>query len=124
MKTQGLEVLIVDDNSMNRKLISMLLKNMGCQVEEATGGIDCLEMVCQKKYDVIFMDHLMPFMDGIETLNRMYALDTSLNLDTPVIALTADDLRNGKDFYLQSGFQGYLIKPVLPKHLEELIAEL
>jgi CheY-like chemotaxis protein len=47
-----------------------------------------------------------------------------LNLDTPVIALTADDLRNGKDFYLQSGFQGYLVKPVLPKHLEELIAEL
>jgi CheY-like chemotaxis protein len=124
MKTQGLQVLIVDDNSMNRKLISMLLKNMGCEVEEATGGIDCLELVCQKKYDVIFMDHLMPFMDGIETLNRMYALDTSLNLDTPVIALTADDLRNGKDFYLQSGFQGYLVKPVLPKHLEELIAEL
>ena len=124
MKTQGLQVLIVDDNSMNRKLISMLLKNMGCEVEEATGGIDCLELVCQKKYDVIFMDHLMPFMDGIETLNRMYELDTSLNLDTPVIALTADDLRNGKDFYLQSGFQGYLVKPVLPKHLEELIAEL
>lgn len=124
MKTQGLQVLIVDDNSMNRKLISMLLKNMGSVVEEATGGMDCLEMVCQKKYDVIFMDHLMPFMDGIETLNRMCALDTSLNLDTPVIALTADDLRNGKEFYLQSGFQGYLVKPVLPKHLEELIAEL
>lgn len=124
MKTQGLQVLIVDDNSMNRKLISMLLQNMGNQVEEAAGGIDCLEMVCQKKYDVVFMDHLMPFMDGIETLNRMCALDASLNLDTPVIALTADDMRNGKDFYLQSGFQGYLVKPVLPKHLEEMIAEL
>lgn len=124
MKTQGLQILIVDDNSMNRKLISMLLKNMGNVVEEATGGIDCLEMISQKKYDVIFMDHLMPLMDGIETLNRMNDLDISLNHDTPVIALTADDLRNGKDFFLQAGFQGYLVKPVLPKHLEDVISEL
>ena len=124
MKAQGLQVLIVDDNAMNRKLISMLLKNMGSVVDEATGGIDCLEFVTQKKYDVIFMDHLMPLMDGVETLNRMVDLDTSLNKETPVIALTADDLRNGKDFFLDAGFNGYLVKPVLPQHLEDMIAEL
>ena len=124
MTAQGLQVLIVDDNAMNRKLISMLLKNMGSIVDEATGGIDCLEFVTQKKYDVIFMDHLMPLMDGIETLNRMMDLDTSLNKDTPVIALTADDLRNGEEFYLEAGFNGYLVKPVLPQHLEDMIATL
>jgi len=124
MTAQGLQVLIVDDNAMNRKLISMLLKNMGSVVDEATGGIDCLEFVTQKKYDVIFMDHLMPLMDGVETLNRMMDLDTSLNKETPVIALTADDLRNGKDFFLDAGFNGYLVKPVLPQHLEDMIAEL
>lgn len=124
MTAQGLQVLIVDDNAMNRKLISMLLKNMGSIVDEATGGIDCLEFVTQKKYDVIFMDHLMPLMDGVETLNRMMDLDTSLNKETPVIALTADDLRNGKDFFLEAGFNGYLVKPVLPQHLEDMIAEL
>ena len=124
MTAQGLQVLIVDDNAMNRKLISMLLKNMGSVVDEATGGIDCLEFVTQKKYDVIFMDHLMPLMDGIETLNRMMDLDTSLNKETPVIALTADDLRNGENFYLEAGFNGYLVKPVLPQHLEDTIAKL
>ena len=124
MTAQGLQVLIVDDNAMNRKLISMLLKNMGSVVDEATGGIDCLEFVTQKKYDVIFMDHLMPLMDGVETLNRMMDLDVSLNKETPVIALTADDLRNGKDFFIQAGFNGYLVKPVLPQHLEDVIAEL
>jgi len=124
MTAQGLQVLIVDDNAMNRKLICMLLKNMGSVVDEATGGIDCLEFVTQKKYDVIFMDHLMPLMDGVETLNRMMDLDTSLNKETPVIALTADDLRNGKDFFLDAGFNGYLVKPVLPQHLEDMIAEL
>lgn len=124
MTAQGLQVLIVDDNAMNRKLISMLLKNMGSVVDEATGGIDCLEFVTQKKYDVIFMDHLMPLMDGIETLNRMMDLDTSLNKETPVIALTADDLRNGEEFYLEAGFNGYLVKPVLPQHLEDMIAGL
>lgn len=124
MTAQGLQVLIVDDNAMNRKLISMLLKNMGSIVDEATGGIDCLEFVTQKKYDVIFMDHLMPLMDGVETLNRMMDLDTSLNKETPVIALTADDLRNGRDFFLEAGFNGYLVKPVLPQHLEDTIAQL
>ena len=81
-------------------------------------------MVRQKKYDLIFMDHLMPVMDGIETLNRMRDLELSLNMETPVVALTANDLRNGKDFYLDAGFNAYLEKPVLPKNLELLMSEL
>lgn len=124
MTTQGLQVLIVDDNAMNRKLISMLLKNMGSSVEEAAGGEECLALATQKKYDVIFMDHLMPEMDGVETLNCMKELESPLNRETPVIALTADDLGSGKDFFIGAGFNGYLVKPVLPKKLEELIASL
>lgn len=124
MTAQGLEVLVVDDNGMNRKVFSMLLKKMGSNVDEAGGGIECLELVRQKKYDLIFMDHLMPVMDGIETLNRMRDLELSLNTETPVVALTANDLRNGKDFYLEAGFDAYLEKPVLPKNLELLMSEL
>ena len=66
----------------------------------------------------------MPVMDGIETLNRMRDLELSLNMETPVVALTANDLRNGKDFYLDAGFNAYLEKPVLPKNLELLMSEL
>lgn len=124
MIAKGLEVLVVDDNGMNRKLFSMLLKKMDCNVDEAGGGIECLELIRQKKYDIIFMDHLMPVMDGIETLNRMKDLELSLNLDTPIIALTANDLRNGERFYLENGFDGYLEKPVLPAKLESIISEL
>jgi len=124
MTAQGLEVLVVDDNGMNRKVFSMLLKKMGSNVDEAGGGMECLELVRQKKYDLIFMDHLMPVMDGIETLNRMRDLELSLNMETPVVALTANDLRNGKDFYLDAGFNAYLEKPVLPKNLELLMSEL
>ncbi len=124
MTAQGLEVLVVDDNGMNRKVFSMLLKKMGSNVDEAGGGIECLELVRKKKYDLIFMDHLMPVMDGIETLNRMKDLELSLNMETPVIALTANDLRNGRDFYLNAGFDSYLEKPVLPKNLEALMSEL
>jgi len=121
MITKGLEVLVVDDNGMNRKLFSMLLKKMENDVEEAGSGAECLDMVCKKKYDLIFMDHMMPEMDGIETLDRMKDLVDSLNMGTPVVALTANDINNGREFYLDAGFDGYLEKPVLPQKLEELI---
>ena len=121
MITKGLEVLIVDDNGMNRKLFAMLLKKMGNVTDEADSGAECLEMVGRKKFDLIFMDHMMPEMDGIETLNRMKALEQSLNRGTPVVALTANDMNNGKEFYLDAGFNGYLEKPVLPQKLEEMI---
>ncbi len=121
MIAKGLEILAVDDNGMNRKLFAMLLKKMGNAVDEADSGAECLEMVCRKKYDLIFMDHMMPEMDGIEALNRMKGLEHSLNRGTPVVALTANDMKGGKEFYLDAGFHGYLEKPVLPQKLEELI---
>lgn len=124
MTTQGLHVLVVDDNAMNRKMLSMVLKTMSITTEEADGGAACLELVSQKKYDVIFMDHLMPEMDGVETFQRLKELTNSLNPDTPVIALTADDLGSGEAFFMETGFNGYLVKPVLPKKLEELIVSL
>lgn len=121
MIAKGLEILVVDDNGMNRKLFSMLLKKMGNGVDEAESGAECLDMVCKKKYDLIFMDHMMPEMDGIEALNRMEELKDSLNMGTPVVALTANDINNGREFYMDVGFNGYLEKPVLPQKLEELI---
>lgn len=124
MTTQGLHVLVVDDNAMNRKMLSMVLKTMSITTDEADGGAACLELVSQKKYDVIFMDHLMPEMDGVETFHRLKELTNSLNPDTPVIALTADDLGSGEAFFMEAGFNGYLVKPVLPKKLEELIVSL
>ena len=124
MIAEGLRVLIVDDNSMNRKVFTMLIKSMGGIVEETASGAECLEVVVQNQYDVIFMDHMMPEMDGIETFEKMNQLEASLNKETPVIALSADSAEEVQDEYLSAGFRGYLEKPVFPPKLQKLIAEL
>lgn len=124
MTTEGLKVLLVDDNSMNRKVFMMLLKSMGSIVDEAASGAACLEMVVQNSYDIIFMDHLMPEMDGMETLEKMNQMEESLNKNTPVVALSANPAEEVQDEYLSAGFSGYLEKPVLPPLLQKLISEL
>ena len=124
MKTEGLKVLLVDDNSMNRKVFHMLLKSMGSMVDEAASGAACLELVVQNSYDVIFMDHMMPEMDGIETFEKMNQMEASLNNETPVIALSASPAEEVQGEYLAAGFKGYLEKPVFPPLLQKLIAEL
>ena len=124
MKTEGLKVLLVDDNSMNRKVFNMLLKSIGSIVDEAASGAECLELVVQNSYDIIFMDHLMPEMDGMETFEKMNQLETSVNKATPVIALSANPAEEVQDEYLAAGFNGYLEKPVIPPMLQKLISEL
>ncbi len=124
MKTEGLKVLLVDDNSMNRKVFNMLLTSMGSIVDEAASGAECLELVVQNSYDIIFMDHMMPEMDGMETFEKMNQLEGSLNKNTPVIALSASPAEEAQDEYLEAGFTGYLEKPVFLPLLQKLILEL
>ncbi len=124
MTVEGLKVLLVDDNSMNRKVFTMLLKSMGSIVDEAASGAECLELAAQISYDVIFMDHMMPEMDGIETLEKMNQMEESLNKKTPVIALSANPAEEVQNEYLKAGFSGYLEKPVFPPALQKLISEL
>ena len=124
MTTQGLNVLLVDDNSMNRRIFTVLLKSMGSMVEEAASGEACLERIKDKKYDIIFMDHMMPGLDGVETFQKMQEMEESLNKDTPVIALSADSAEEAANFFRTAGFNGYLEKPVLQPLLEKMIMEL
>lgn len=83
-------VLVVDDNAVNRKVFISLLKETKIKIDEASGGLQCLGLVGLKKYDIIFLDHMMPDMDGIEALHKMKALDQNLSIEAPVIALTAN----------------------------------
>ena len=84
-------------------------------------GQQCLNMVRQKAYDVIFMDHMMPEMDGVQTLEQMKAMPDSLNNDTPVIMLTANALTGMREEYLKLGFRDYLAKPIQGNRLEKLL---
>lgn len=116
-------ILIVDDNAVNRRVLSNLLKETQIQIDEAASGEQCLEMIMDTGYDLIFMDHMMPEMDGIETLHRIRAMETHSNTATPVIALTANAVTGAREMYLEEGFENFLSKPVNPQKMEKMILE-
>ncbi len=115
------QILVVDDNEVNRKVLRSLLKQTKVQVTDAGGGAQCLELVQKNHYDLIFLDHMMPEMDGIETLYRMKQLQDYPCKNTPVVMLTANAVSGAKEKYLSAGFDEFLSKPVVPQKLEHLI---
>lgn len=117
-------ILVVDDNAMNRKVFTGLLKRTRVKIEEADSGSACLELVGKQHYDLIFLDHMMPQMDGIETLHHMKEMKENLSADTPVIALTANAIQGAREMYLQEGFKEFLAKPIQPDQLEKMIVSL
>lgn len=116
-------ILVVDDNAMNRKVFKSLLKQTEVGIEEAGGGMECLEKVCEKHYDIIFLDHMMPEIDGVETLQRMKQTEDYPCKNTPVIALTANAIQGAREMYLENGFDDFLSKPIQPEKLEKMIAD-
>ena len=114
-------LLFVDDTEMNLLVIKGLLKNTGIHVDTAASGKETLEKVCVYDYDIIFIDHRMPDMDGIQTLQTMSQLEANRNRGKPVVALTANAISGAKDMYLNAGFTDYLTKPVVPMELERMI---
>lgn len=111
-------VLVVDDNSMNLTVFTSLLKRTRMKITTADSGRKCLALVEKERYHMIFMDHMMPEMDGIETLHEIRKLKDSPNQDTPVIALTANALSGAREGYLKEGFADFLTKPIDSEMLE------
>lgn len=114
-------VLIVDDNEVNRKVFAKLLKATRIQVDAAAGGEACLKTVREKHYDLIFLDHMMPDMDGITVLQKMREWKSFPCKSTPVVALTANAITGAREMYLREGFQDFLSKPINPEKLEKMI---
>ncbi len=114
-------ILVVDDNAMNLSVAEGLLKNTEIKVDKAADGEKALELCKEIKYDVILMDHMMPRMDGIETMKRLKQMSDSPNADTPVIVLTANAISGVREMYLKEGFVDYMSKPIQGKRLEEKI---
>ena len=113
-------VLIVDDVKMNLKVMSALLDASEMHADFALSGQECLKLAAQKKYDLIFMDHIMPGMDGEETFRRMRVMNPNPNRDTPVIMLTANAMMGAKEEYMGAGFSGYISKPVREEELRDI----
>ena len=115
------EILVVDDTEMNLTVIKSLLKKTLVKVDTAISGFETLDKVKKKKYDIIFLDHRMPEMDGIETFEKMQVLNGNINKGTPVIALTANAVSGAKQEYQSIGFTDYIAKPVNSVELERMI---
>ena len=115
------KVLVVDDVKMNINVFKALLKRTKISVDSAISGPEALEMIKDNKYDIIFLDHMMPDMDGIETYKHMKELEENPNKDTTVIMLTANAIMGAKEEYLGIGFSDYLSKPVQAAKLEAMI---
>lgn len=118
------KLLVVDDNDTNRMVFCNLLKQTKVQIVEADSGAACLEAVQNEHFDLIFLDHMMPDMDGVETLHRMKELPDNRCAQTPVVALTANAVTGAKEKYMEIGFDGYVSKPIVSEKLELLIMEL
>ncbi len=117
------KILVVDDNAINRKVFMNLLKQTKVRVDDVESGIECLELVKQKHYDIIFLDHMMPGMDGVETLHHMKKMNDFPCKDTPVIVLTANAIQGAKEMYINEGFDDFLSKPIQPEKLEKMIKD-
>lgn len=115
------KILVVDDTQLNLAVVKGLLKQTKIQIETAESGYECLHMVTKEHYDMIFLDHRMPGIDGVETLHKMRALHNNLNAEVPVIALTANAVSGAREEYLAASFNDYLAKPINSSELESMI---
>ena len=114
----GARILIVDDNDMNLKVARNLLKLCGIKPDEAVSGMETIECMKKNTYDIVFLDHMMPGMDGIETLHILK--ESALIPDeTVMIVLTANAVVGARENYLNEGFADYLSKPIEIKYLVE-----
>ncbi len=114
-------ILVVDDVAMNLKVFVNLLKETQIEIDTAQSGAECIALATKRQYDIIFMDHMMPQLNGIDTLKALRERPDNLNMQTPVVMLTANALSGVEEMYLKEGFSAYLSKPVRGKNLEEMV---
>ena len=122
-KAPECHVLVVDDNRMNLMVIKRLLAASEVQITTAERGSHMLELIKTNAYDAILLDHMMPDMDGIETLRQARQMPDNKSMTSPVIALTANAVVGAKEMYMEVGFDDYLSKPINPLDLENMLVK-
>lgn len=115
------KILAVDDNEINLKVLAGLLERTEVQLDLAVSGRECIRKMSKNKYHLLLLDHMMPEMDGMETLRNLK--EERLVQNVPVIALTANAVSGAREEYLQAGFDDYLSKPVSGVELEKILVK-
>ncbi|MBQ6887249.1 MAG: response regulator [Lachnospiraceae bacterium] len=105
-------ILVVDDTKINLKVAVGLLKTLQVVADTAESGRECIEKIQNQEYDMIFMDHMMPEMDGIETTRHIRNMKGDYYKNVPIIALTANAVNGAKEMFLEEGFQDFVSKPI------------
>ncbi|MCR4908690.1 MAG: response regulator [Lachnospiraceae bacterium] len=124
MYLYGIQSLVVDDEPMNLTVASAIFKQYGMEVDTALSGKEAIELCKKRKYDLVFMDHMMPEMDGVETVRRI-RIETGLNRqDTAFIALTANAASKALEMFISEGFDGFVSKPIVLSELEHVLKSL
>ena len=120
IKFTNKKVLLVDDNKLNLKVGTKILKEFDLDIITCESGFECIDKVKESKYDIILMDIMMPKMGGVETLKKLKELSY---FKTPVIALTADAIQGRSNKYLEVGFSAYLSKPIEKNELKKVLSK-
>ncbi len=118
---RGVRALVVDDEPMNLVVATSLFRNYEMIIETAASGKEAIRKYRENDYDLIFMDHMMPEMDGVEAMKQIKGLAESLNRETPVIALTANAVSGAREMFLQEGFDGFIAKPINMADFERVV---
>jgi signal transduction histidine kinase/CheY-like chemotaxis protein len=113
-------ILVVDDNQVNRMVAEGLLRRYGAEVDTASGGEKAIELIKKQHYDIVFMDHMMPGMDGIETTQKIRSLGGHFTRIT-IIALTANAISGVRETFLREGMDDFLSKPIMVKDLKDIL---
>jgi len=115
-------ILVVDDNQINRMVAEGFLRRYGAEVHTSSGGEEAIELVQKTDYDIVFMDHMMPGMDGIETTQKIRAMGDHFSRLT-IIALTANAISGVRDTFLREGMDDFLAKPIIIKELKDILTK-
>ena len=121
---ESVRILIADDSTTNLKVITGLLSPYKMQIDTAMNGREAFDAVTRKRYDFIFMDHMMPVMDGVEAVAAIRSLDEAHFKEVPIIALTANAVSGMKEMFLRFGFTDFISKPININQLTHVVDKL
>ncbi|MCR4647836.1 MAG: response regulator, partial [Lachnospiraceae bacterium] len=117
------KILVVDDNAVNLKIFKSLCEPHGFDIDCAESGNACIDFTMKSEYDVIFLDHMMPQKDGIDTIREIFAMENNPNRNKPFVAFTANAVSGMKEMFLGVGFSDFLSKPIDPAKLESMLLQ-
>lgn len=118
---KGVKALVVDDEPMNLVVATSLFREYEMIVDTAGSGKESIRKFRENDYDLVFMDHMMPEMDGVEAMKQLKALAKDMNKETAIIALTANAVSGAREMFIREGFDGFIAKPINTSDFERVM---